>query len=164
MSFERVNSWLKVNGSGVATVVAGLFLVVAVGCGGIDLKRMISVDVPIEIQKGLTIPNRTTLDDADRHFKNWMSAGEQFAENIEGGYEFLGAIEGLFSLAFSAGASALPGVGGLILTFLGGLMIQGPGSGRAKIKSYNKGRADMEKVLSELRAAGVPIPVATEVT
>jgi len=163
MSFERIQGWLKTNGSGVATVMAGLVLVVAVGCGGIDLKDWITVEVPIEIQKGLTIPGKITLSNSDRHFKNWMAAGEKFAENIEGGYEFLGAVEGLFSLAFAAGSSALPGVGGLLLTFLGGLMIQGPGSGRAKIKSYNKGRADMEKVLADLRAAGVNIPVGTEV-
>lgn len=159
--FERIDLWLRSNGSGVALTVAGLFLVVAIGCGGLRLERWITADVPIEIQKSFGVPSRVPLMDSKRIFSAWMQAGEQFAENIEYGYEFLGTIEGLFSLAFAAGSSAIPGMGGLALTFMGGLLIKGPGTGREKNKSYNKGREQAESVLIPLlREAGIQVPVA----
>jgi len=158
--FERLNLWLRSNGNGVALTVAGLFLVVAIGCGGLRLERWITADVPLEIQKAFAVPSRVPLMDSKRIFSAWMKAGEQFAENIEYGYEFLGTIEGLFTLAFVAGGSAIPGFGGLALTFMGGLLIKGPGTGREKNKSYNKGREEAESVLLPLlREAGITVPV-----
>lgn len=156
---ERLNEWLKSNGSGVALIAAGVILMTAIGCGGLQLDRWITVDVPHEIQRGLGVPGRVPLRDSDRLFKAWMNAGEQYAENIADSQIFLGQVEGLFSLAFAAGGSAIPGLGGLAMTFLGGLMIKGPGTGKEKNKSYNKGRAEAESILLPLlREAGITVP------
>lgn len=156
---SRLNEWCKNNGSGVTIVAAGLFLVVMVGCGGFNLDRWVTVPVPTELQRALILPARIPLADANRAFQSYMLAGKQFAKDIQGANEFLGAVEGLFSLAFAAGSSAVPGVGGLMLTFLGGLMIKGPGTGKEKEKSYKKGRQEMESILLPLlREAGIKIP------
>lgn len=156
---ERLNDWLKINGSGVALIAAGLVLVTAVGCGGLQFDKWITADVPLEIQKGIGVPSRVPLRDSTRVFKAWMNAGEQFAKNIEDSQQFLGVVEGMFSLALQAGGTAIPGWGGMAAMFFGGLMLKGPGSGKEKNKSYNKGRTDAESLLIPLlREAGITIP------
>ena len=160
---RKLLDWLSDNKGGaiVLAVVLGVTVLGATGC--IKIKDFITVRVPFEMQKAFGVPGKIPLSDAERVVAAWAEAGQQFAENIAGGYEMLGAVESILGLALNYGGALLPGIGGILLAGVGGILIKGPGTAKEKQKSYNKGRDDIEKTLLPLlREAGIKVPPPTE--
>ena len=159
---RKLLDWLGDNKAGVSIFAIVLAVTVFGATGCIKIKDFIHVRVPFEMQKAFGVPGKIPLADAERVVAAWAIAGKQFAENIEGGYVMLGAVESILGLALNYGGALLPGIGGILIAGLGGILIKGPGTATEKQKSYNKGRADMEDTLLPLlKEAGINIAPPT---
>lgn len=132
--------WIRSNNVGVLLLaVAALFATLSIN--GCELADIVKVQVPLELQKGLGMPSKVTLSDSDRYFQSWAAAGERYAKNIEGGWQVVGAIQGLYDTGILAAQQAFPGaqLAFPLLTLVAGIFIKGPGTSKEKQKSYNKG-------------------------
>jgi len=132
-----------------AVAVAGMVL--AQGC---SLGDVVKVHVPREVQKGIRIPPKITLNEYQMTMEQWIEHCERgtdrFAAAGDRAYGIFNFMKTITTTGLGLGTTALEssGVpGGTIISMIlaggAGLMLKQPGAGReiqqAKEKSFNAG-------------------------
>jgi len=132
-----------------AVAVAGMVL--AQGC---SLGDVVKVDVPREVQKGIRVPSRVTLNEYAMTMEQWIEhcerGTERFAAAGDRAYGIFSFLQTITTTGLGMGTTALEssGVpGGTIISMIlaggAGLMLKQPGAGKelqqAKESSFNSG-------------------------
>jgi hypothetical protein len=132
-----------------AVSVAGMVLV-----QGCNMGDIVKVNVPREVQKGIRIPSKITLNEYAMTMEEWIEhcerGTERFAAAGDRAYGIFNFMQTITTTGLGMGTTALEssGVpGGTIISMIlaggAGLMLKQPGAGRemqeAKEKSFNSG-------------------------
>lgn len=140
-------------GISILGIVAALAIFMA-GMNGCQITDLVSVKVPLQVQKATNSPPTITLTEAPGVMKDYIRGGEKFKDNISRGYKWLGFLSALSTTGIEMGKSAIPGgaIGLSLLTLAGGIFIKGPGTAKEKNKSYNAGLAEGQRIVNDAMA------------
>ena len=156
--FDSIKSFIKDNIPGVGIMVIALVVgFFAFQLGGCEWGDILTVRTPAEIQLATGAPPKTTLNEAEQYLVAYRSQikveydrdvamGMLYGRSIAARWEMAGWFQAAANLGITSlesGAWAGVPAGGAafgLLTFLGGLIMKGPGTNRAQQKSFNKGQ------------------------
>jgi len=152
---EAIIGWGRGSKVGIVLLVIAAFAVAGmVMIQGCNIGDMVKVHVPREVQKGIRIPSKITLNEYAMTMEQWIEHCERgtdrFAAAGDRAYGIFNFMKTITTTGLGMGTTALESSGipgGTIISMLmaggAGLMLKQPGAGReiqqAKEKSFNAG-------------------------